>query len=120
RGDGRISEPALSGVEGSSGAKLRSGRSWRLQQRRHESPFVLRSKRDHGIAVDERCEGLFLFMRRNVRRHKQHLPQRVATGRRLGECQVSAMYGVEAPTEKADIHSDITRDVPCDAPAMPR
>src|SRR6267143_169781 len=59
-----------------------------------------------------------LFVRRNIRRHKQHLPQRVAAGSRLGQCQVSTMYRVEAAAEKADIHSDFPRDSPCDAPLV--
>jgi len=57
--------------------------------------------------MDERCERLFLFVRRNIRRHKQYLPQRVAAGGSLGEGQVSAMDGIEAAAEKTDIHSGI-------------
>ena len=57
--------------------------------------------------MDERCERLFLFMGRNIRRHKQYLPQRVAAGGGLGQGQVSAMDGVEAAAENADIHSGI-------------
>ena len=85
-------------------ATRRSRSSRRLQQRRHESLFVLRGQRHHGITMDERAERLLLFVRRNICRHKQHLPQRVATGGRHGQCQVSAMDRVEAAAEKPDIH----------------
>jgi hypothetical protein len=99
RRDGRIRP--------SSGAKLRGSTRCGLQQRRHKAPLVLRSKRHHSVTVDERCERLFLFVRRNIRWHKQHLPQRVPAGARLGQGYVSAMDGVEAAAEKANIHSDI-------------
>src|ERR1700676_2836545 len=66
--------------------------------------------------MDEGGERLFLFVRRNIRRHKQHLPQSVPAGGRPCQCQVSAMDWVEAAAEEADIHSDIPRDFP----AIPR
>jgi len=88
----------------------------RLQQRRHKSPIVLRGERHHDITMNKRCEWLFLFVRRDIRRHKQHLSQRIAAGSRLRQCQVPAMDGVEAAAEKADIHSDTTCPAcPCDA-----
>src|SRR5258708_35391382 len=54
----------------------------------------------------KRCEGLSLFGGRNIRPHKQHLPQRVTAGGRLRQCQVPTMDGIEAAAEKPDIHSD--------------
>ncbi len=46
--------------------------------------------------MDKRCEGLCLFVGRNTRRHKQHLPQRVTAGGRLRQCEVATMDGIEA------------------------
>ncbi len=57
--------------------------------------------------MDERCERMFLFVRRNIGRYKQHLPQRVAGGGGLRQCQVSAVDGIESAAEKTDIHSGI-------------
>ncbi len=66
--------------------------------------------------MDERGERLFLFVGRNIGRHKQHLPQRVAAGGRLGQCLGSTMDGVKAAAEKADIHPGFPRSVPCSLP----
>jgi len=67
--------------------------------------------------MDKGCERLLLFVRRNICRYKQHLPQRIAARGRLGQNQVSAMDRIEAAAEKADIHSEI----PCPIlPATPR
>ena len=61
--------------------------------------------------MDEGGERLFLFMGRDIGRHKQHLPQRVAAGGRPGQGQVPAMDGVEAAAENTDIHLGIAWSV---------
>ena len=55
--------------------------------------------------MNKRRQRLLLFVRRNIRRHKQHLSQSEAPGRRLRQCQVSTMDGIEAAAEKPYIHS---------------
>jgi len=108
---GRRDSPGVPGTRGfrvtewrcprlSGGAQLRSRKFWRLQQRRYESPFVLCSKRHHGITMDERGERLFLFVRRNVRRHKQHLPQRVAAGGAWASARCPRWIGSKLPPNR--------------------
>ena len=49
--------------------------------------------------MDKRRHWLFLFMRRNVGRHKQDLPQRKSFRGSLRQGQVSAMNGIETSDE---------------------
>jgi len=50
--------------------------------------------------MEKRRHWLLLFMRRNVGRHKQDLPQRKSFRGSLCQGQVSAMNGIEASAEK--------------------
>jgi hypothetical protein len=62
--------------------------------------------------MDKRRHWLFLFMRRNVGRHKQDLPQRKSFRGGLRQGQVSAVNWVEASAEKADVHWSFTGSSP--------
>src|SRR6266853_1238174 len=77
----------------------------RLQQGWNKGPFLSGGQSQHGVAMGEWRKRLRLFVRRKARRHEIN-PIQVASLKRC-PCQrrVSAMNGIERPTEEADLHA---------------
>jgi hypothetical protein len=49
--------------------------------------------------VNERCEGLFLFVRGTIRRNEVDPVQFATLRRGSGQCHVATMYGIESSSE---------------------
>src|SRR4051812_7792275 len=75
-----------------------------LQQRGHESLFLLCRQRGHGVTMKVRSCRLGIFMRRNVRRNKIDSPQLAAIASSSGKRKVALVNGIEGAAKKADVH----------------
>jgi hypothetical protein len=58
--------------------------------------------------MDEPCERMFLFMRRNISRNKKDLSERVRVSGGLRQRHVSPMNGIKSSAKNADIHLRIS------------